>query len=238
MTYAKQIPQGEKPVNIKTFTNQAREAASLLIDSFTPTGPLPLLHKLADLASDAVEGFVFALHSNQAADELWDWTTSQAQKAAHERAADRLAEAEAEEEVWPGPEPEKGHSLTLDDNLSAWKFSGADYAGTDAPWSRTETTANPTQNTTPKRTDPQPFAAQTNQLLEQILDILTQISFTQISSAVRAQPTTGLDAAAAPAEDAPPPHHSPVGVGHPNQQDETLKMLLLTALLKKATADQ
>jgi hypothetical protein len=38
---------------------------------------LRLLHALADLACDAVEAIIGALHSNRAADELWHKTTSE-----------------------------------------------------------------------------------------------------------------------------------------------------------------
>jgi hypothetical protein len=212
-------------MSIKTFINQAHEATLLLIDTFTPGQQQTVLHKLADKTCDVIETVMFAINFNQPADDLWDHTTREAQKA-----ADRLAEAEAEQDVWPGPEPETGHSLTLDNPLlpkwtpdpSRW----LNYAGTDAPWSRPETTANPTPEHTGDLVIHDRLEHLTT-ITQQVLDTLTEIS-----SAVRAQPV-GQAAAAAPAEDAPPPHNSPVGVGHPNQNDE-LKTLLLAALLKKA----
>jgi hypothetical protein len=47
-----------------------------------------IFRRLHALATDAIEAIVYLFHSDTAADDLW------------EQAADRLAEAEAEEEVW------------------------------------------------------------------------------------------------------------------------------------------
>jgi hypothetical protein len=69
------------------------------------------IRSFARLLCDAVEALIYALNSNRAADALW-------KRAKKKAAAERLAEAEAEQEVW-SPFDENGN--LRDELFEGWK---------------------------------------------------------------------------------------------------------------------